>query len=559
MASSNRYALLDQTALKTVSKLRSLPAQESVEEMVVALEAQDEADGVQDAEWIAEKTAGRSLSWADECQAEAEGRAAAGDGAEVEGDWEVVDGCEDMTAVPSSAREDYEGKQAASLDTTATEIKDDADATSHITYSATIPTTTTRAPFPEWDDYIASMPVFSAPSPQFAPAPNQPQYIVDPSWSVSPSVRPPNPASAASSNTDESKTTMDTELEVAVVQEKKEEQEEQKTTISSTAEGVEAPAVTADDTPVAPSKSRKRRVRKAIKKAAAQKKEVVTVVESTDIIEHPATNLSPAVEEGQATSTKPIKADESARVSPISVAESAVIVTPIVEELQDPTTLINGKTAPFGEDAKLSVAATKLKVENLGDAESLQDGDENLEDVFFDSMTDGSTPAVSVEKSQPSSNTLQEAPQEPVIQIENATISTSGVKASSGHAKDISPKPEVLRKKKNRAKKQRKAAKEAADAATGNSGVAGPTPDEDVMVGNQQFGAEDQKNHDDKVSTNALQKKKPSGALRRKANKAAIARPVGLQVATFFVPWYLALALLMAQLLVLVVGIHLLL
>ncbi|KZM24143.1 uncharacterized protein EKO05_0010838 [Ascochyta rabiei] len=555
MAFSNRYALLDQFALETVSKLRSLPEQDDEESMVAALNAQDESDSVRDAEWIAEKTAkrvaravdgasapaapGRRISWADECQAEAEADAMtdAGVSVEVEADWERAE--------------------------------DSEDTTSHIRHSDTKLATTKRGLVPEWDDYIAGMPVFSAQAPDFAPAPFMHlRYTVESSWSASSSVRTPNHAAEASSDAGESKATTDTELEeVIAVQEKKEEEEEEEEqeTIKTSAdhERVESSAAMAEDAPITPLKSRKRRIQKATRKAATAKN-VVAATESTDAIVKAHTNTSFMVEHAQAATGRTTEAGDPAQVSPHSGSGSSVVTAPSIEELPKPTLHINGKTALVDVgDAEFSIAAPEPQVETLGGVADLQDEDITPEDVFVDATTGGSTPVVAMEDLQPSSSTAQEALEEPVLEIDDAMTAAAGDKVSAQEAGNFLPKPSVPRKKKNQTKAQRRAAKEAAAAAAATdaeSNVAAPTSGGDPVVDDQGVGAKEQEDEDVEMPPYPLRKNKPSGALRWKTSKAvaaAMGRPMELQAGSHFIPWYTVLAMITGQLFVLVVGIYL--
>lgn len=114
MASTNRFALLDDTQLKTLIKLRGLSEQDTAEDMITALHEQSAADRAEEAEWLAEKAAQdvasstaatsspytplRTVSWADDAQEEADAMAEAaakaeadvGSGSELEAGWETV-------------------------------------------------------------------------------------------------------------------------------------------------------------------------------------------------------------------------------------------------------------------------------------------------------------------------------------------------------------------------------------------------------------------------------------------------------------------------------------
>lgn len=114
MTSTNRFALLDDAQLKTLSKLRGLSEQDTAEDMITALHEQSAADRAEEAEWLAEKAAQdvasstaatsspytplRTVSWADDAQEEADAMAEAaakaeadvGSGSELEAGWETV-------------------------------------------------------------------------------------------------------------------------------------------------------------------------------------------------------------------------------------------------------------------------------------------------------------------------------------------------------------------------------------------------------------------------------------------------------------------------------------
>ncbi|KAF1351467.1 hypothetical protein EJ07DRAFT_159395 [Lizonia empirigonia] len=605
MTSTNRFALLDKTQLTTLSKLRGLPEQDTAEDMITALDEQSAADRADEAKWLTEKatrdaatpaaatstphTPVRTVSWADDAQEEADAIAEAAAKAEAEADvgsesdleagWETVvkrsprqkkvdeaaggsQGSETAEEVEVEAvlpltptKMELEGKsegQAEGLQTDATppankstarpppsvvdhhladevteavggspsagttdedvtpsestvELVDKAEeanesfskfetASDNAEPVNTNPGATPCASLPDWDDYIASMPAVFAPS----------QQTPEPVSSASSSARPLYVVATASEVRVSKATTADTKQEVVKVA-----KGQQKEEAPATPEQVMA---TSEAVPTTPTKRPKRRGGKKARRRGKLQTVTSGPAKDADAAGAPSTPIrqssptaDPVVVEFKGTTT-------STQVSSPLAAYPTLASTPISEEIQDGTAAETPHNSPIEFESIYRLA--NLLNAATADLNEFGKGASRLRD----------------QETKPDAEFTQES-------IGDTSIGND----VDLHSRVLGNSSTRTQKKNLRRREQRKMVRHTAAVAENSEVTAAP------LHGN---------------GTAAEEKKKPSGAQGRKeataAARAASAHPFGFQLSGCYVPWFVALALFMSQLLVIVVVIYLL-